>query len=231
MDEGAKRRLVGATVLVALAVVFVPMLVDDKGSDDLGEPIIIPDAPDFDAAYEGSGQDASFQPPPADVTVPDSRQPELTPALPVPEPPSGAEDLTPFAPEPVVESFPEPVPEPSGEPVARPRPSDAEPTPVRKPPPPPRPQPAEPVKQPSVPAGTQSWIVQVASLGSAEAAKSLQDSLRDKGFPAFVEQAVVGGKRYYRVRVGPDIDRARAERTARQLQAETGNKPLVQQYR
>ena len=33
MDEGAKRRLVGAAVLVALAVIFVPMLLNDKDDD------------------------------------------------------------------------------------------------------------------------------------------------------------------------------------------------------
>jgi DedD protein len=45
-----------------------------------------------------------------------------------------------------------------------------------------------------------------------------------------VEQAVVNGKRYYRVRVGPEVERARADSLANRLQGETGNKPLVQRY-
>ena len=75
MDEGAKRRLVGAAVLVALAVIFVPMLLDDKQTDGLGEPIVIPDEPDFDAAYDTSVEPA---------------EQDLTPPLPIPEPPPGA---------------------------------------------------------------------------------------------------------------------------------------------
>jgi cell division septation protein DedD len=69
MDEGAKRRLVGAAVLVALAVIFVPMLLNDKDDDGLGEPIVIPDSPAFDAAGTESGDD-------------------LTPLLPSPESPT-----------------------------------------------------------------------------------------------------------------------------------------------
>jgi DedD protein len=82
-----------------------------------------------------------------------------------------------------------------------------------------------------VPPGTAAWVIQVASLGSPEAAQTLQNELRGKGYPAFVEQATVNGKLYYRVRVGPEVDRARADRTASKLQGETGTKPLVQSYR
>jgi DedD protein len=73
-------------------------------------------------------------------------------------------------------------------------------------------------------------VIQVASLGSPEAARGLQDELRGKGYPAFVEQARVNGKLYYRVRVGPEIDRARADGIARRLANETGAEPLVQRY-
>ena len=81
-----------------------------------------------------------------------------------------------------------------------------------------------------MPAGVSAWVVQVSSLGSPEAARSLQDELRAKGYPAFVEQAEVRGQRYYRVRVGPEIERGRADRIAQQLAAETGTQPLVQSY-
>jgi DedD protein len=70
----------------------------------------------------------------------------------------------------------------------------------------------------------------VASLGSPEAARDLTDRLRAQGFPAFVEQARVQGKLYYRVRVGPEIDRARADDIKRRLDAEVTSEPFVKRY-
>ena len=72
--------------------------------------------------------------------------------------------------------------------------------------------------------------MQVASLGSPSAATRLQDELRGKGYAAFVEQATVNGKRYFRVRVGPETERGQADNLAARLERETGTKPLVQAY-
>ncbi len=49
MDEGLKKRLIGATVLVSLVVIFVPMLLEQESvvSTDLEENII-PDRPETD---------------------------------------------------------------------------------------------------------------------------------------------------------------------------------------
>ena len=203
MDEGAKRRLVGAAVVVALVVIFVPMLLEDSDPTGLGEPIVIPDEPVVDTDDAGALS--------APLTAED-----MIPPLPAPEPPPGA--------------------------VIEPRRIDVEPDTASDMGP--LPGAVEPVDEPAavanldmapagpapVPAGTASWVVQVASLGSPEAAKGLQNKLRAKGFTAFVEQATVNGKQYYRVRVGPEIERARADSLATQLQGETGNKPLVQRY-
>jgi DedD protein len=200
MDEGAKRRLVGAAVLVALVVIFVPMLLHDSDRGELGEPIVIPDEP----RVERAGEDA-------EAPTPGLTAEDLTPPLPIPEPPPGAVVERPVA-------APQQEPPPMGlEPAAQPE-SLTEP------------EPAAPVGPKPVPPGTLSWVVQVASLGSPEAARGLQDRLRAKGYAAFVEQATVNGKRYYRVRVGPEIERARADSLAAELQSETGGKPLVQRY-
>ena len=234
MDEAAKRRLVGAAVLVALAVIFVPMLLDEEPEDDIGEPIEIPGAPDFDQAYDGAAgggvEDLSTQLPSPEmpsVPVPGESTPEAFPEwseaesglLPVPEPPAGepstaepsAEAVAPRAAESPTAAPPAPAAAARTQPQARPAPAAAGPKPV--------------------PPGTSAWVIQVASVGSPEAARKLQDELRGKGYPAFVEQAVVGGKQYYRVRVVPEIDRAKADRVANKLEGETGNKPLVQTYR
>jgi DedD protein len=62
-----------------------------------------------------------------------------------------------------------------------------------------------------------SWVIQVASLNTPESAAELEGKLRAGGFPAFVEKAEVNGRLYYRVRVGPELDRSRAEQTAARL--------------
>ena len=219
MDEGAKRRLVGAAVLVALAVIFVPMLLDDKDADGLGEPIVIPDSPAFNAA--DSDADRS-----ADTGATD----DLTPLLPSPESPTegvsqgfdAADGSAPLpAPPPPQEAAsiqpPPRTQQPAAEPPARrPAPASAR-SAVAGPKP--------------VPAGSRAWVIQVSSLGSSAAATKLQNELRGKGYPAFVEQATVNGKRYYRVRVGPETNRATANSIAARLQRETGSRPLVQRYR
>jgi DedD protein len=220
MDEGAKRRLVGAAVLVALAVIFVPMLLNDKEDDGLGEPIVIPDAPEFDAGYAGADDDAAVDTPA-----------ETTPALPIPEPPSGDLSQGPAGPAAL------PVPEPSAQaqsPSQTPSQSGSESRTQASREPKPAPAAARTttavVGPKPVPAGTAAWVVQVASLGSATSAQKLRDDLRGKGYHAFVEQARVNGKLYYRVRVGPETNRGRADDVAAKLQRETGNKPLVQSY-
>ena len=205
MDEAAKRRLAGAAVLVALAVIFVPMLVDDERPDGLGEPIVIPEPPEFDERFDEP------------VAVPEDA---LEMGLPVPEPPDSDTETAqlPAPPAPALAAPPASAPKPESEPqpASEKRPSQPQAPAVAGPKP--------------VPPGTQSWVIQVASLGSPEAARGLQDELRGKGYPAFVEQARVNGKLYYRVRVGPEIDRSRADGIARRLANETGAEPLVQRY-
>ena len=53
MNTALKQRLIGAIVLVALAVIFLPMLLDGGGTlDDAGEEIEIPDRPEVAEAED-----------------------------------------------------------------------------------------------------------------------------------------------------------------------------------
>ena len=224
MDEAAKRRLVGAAVLVALAVIFVPMLVEE-GDEGVGEPIVIPDAPDVDGMLgrdaDWSGADSTLDQPP----LPEPN--DLPMPLPIPEPPQSAFDADPA---------------PTGDrsarqsgasaSSARPGSSDQSASTPKTPTQQGRRDSAEmvPAGPKPVPPGTNAWVIQVASLVSPEAARTLQDELRAKGYPAFVEQADVNGRRYYRVRIGPEVERTRADRLAERLAADRGGKPLVQRY-
>ncbi|WPL16937.1 cell division protein DedD [Thiorhodovibrio winogradskyi] len=241
MDENAKRRLVGAAVLVALMVIFVPMLVDDKDNDQLGEPIVIPTPPSFDSRFDASVEPSAdeFNRPVPQPQTQVQRQPQVESP---PQTHADARDLRPGAvrPAPIeVERLPiKPVapaparPTPALAPVQAPT-SEKPPSQVSSGVSSSRPEtaakPAGP--PPPVPAGAPSWVVQVASLSVEDAATRLRNELRGKGYPAFIEQAKINDATFYRVRVGPEADRARADKMATAIGAETGSAPLVQQYR
>ena len=74
------------------------------------------------------------------------------------------------------------------------------------------------------------WVVQLGSFASRENAEKLARELKAKKFKAFVSEFRGGGKTLWRVRVGPEQDRARIDRIAERLQGEghKGNVAPVQ---
>ncbi len=59
--------------------------------------------------------------------------------------------------------------------------------------------------------GLSAWIVQLGSFIEEDNAQSLNKKLREAGYPAFVEPLNENGKISYRVRVGPEIKRSEAD--------------------
>jgi DedD protein len=126
---------------------------------------------------------------------------------------------------PPAESFsvPTTAPEPEPEPIA------SSPAPAPRPAPPPRAEP-EPAKPAAASASLSGWVIQVAALAESARAAEVERDLRAKGFPAFVEEAVVNGKTYFRVRVGPEIDRKKIEAMAASVQAKTGFQGQIRRH-
>jgi DedD protein len=132
--------------------------------------------------------------------------------------------------EPAVE--PAPV-KPSGIKPATVKPAQAkpvEPKPAPKPvqatkpvAPPPASKPVAAPQQSAATGGTaSSWTVQTGSFTSEAKARELTEKLQKSHFPAYME-TVNGAKRTtYRVRVGPEPDRARAEQLQKQIQNDIG---------
>ncbi|NWD04011.1 SPOR domain-containing protein [Pseudomonas gingeri] len=199
LDKAYKQRMVGALVLVALAVIFLPMLFSrqDEQRQVRVDPPAAPQAP--------AVPQVQVEP----VAVP---EPQSLPEEPVPEEedevavkPATAPS-TPIAPAPVVKST-----APATKPAA--------PAPAPKPAAAPAQTPAQVVAvAPAKLDTTQSrvdpnglpitWSVQLASLSSRESAESLQKNLRSQGYNAYIRSA--DGKN--RVFVGPLIERAEADR-------------------
>ena len=191
LDNAYKQRMVGALVLVALAVLFLPMMFSRE--DELRQVVVqAPAAPQAPVMPQ-----VQVEP----VVVP---EPQALPQEPVPSDAEIAMEQAPAANTPTVA--------PSAPIVAAP--VVAKPV---TPPPAPKPAPA-PVAPASKPDTTQSrvdanglsvsWSVQLASLANRESAESLQKTLRSQGYNAYIRTA--DGKN--RVFVGPLIERAEADR-------------------
>jgi cell division septation protein DedD len=197
MEESLKARLIGAVVLVALAVLLIPELLSGRKAP---EPV----------AEEGAGPRGTrtftieLGQAPAQAT----RSPATTPAQapspaaanPLPVPPVTDPGVEPPAGQPVetaAGTAQSPEPEPTPAPAAA---RDAKPAPTQ-----------------SAPSG--GWAVQVGAFGSAETARKLVQDLGGAGYRAFVSPVNRGGKTLYRVRVGPADDRAGAEQLVPRLKA------------
>ncbi|MFL1502628.1 SPOR domain-containing protein [Pseudomonas sp. S191] len=195
LDSAYKQRMVGALVLVALAVIFLPMLFSRQ--DEQRQVVV--DAP------------ATPQAP----TVP---QVQVEPVV-VPDPQALPEEPVPSDEEVAAQQAPTMPVQPSV-PVVKPAPAPAAPVVAAKPaapapaPKPVAPQPAAPGK-PDVgqsridPNGLPiSWSIQLASLANRDSAEALQKKLRTQGYNAYIRSA--DGKN--RVFIGPLIERAEADR-------------------
>ncbi|MGQ7957450.1 SPOR domain-containing protein [Pseudomonas sp. SP16.1] len=159
LDKGLKQRMVGALVLVALAVIFLPMLLSRE--DEMRRVVVdAPAMPQMPAVPEVVTQQA------------DVLEPEALPREPIPledESPQPVE--TPVQPE-IQPAAPTPAPTPSKPEVAKPE------TLVKAP--------AKPVSRLDANSLPVSWSVQLASLSSRGGAENLQKTLRSQGYNAYI---------------------------------------------
>ncbi|MBH3406773.1 SPOR domain-containing protein [Pseudomonas glycinae] len=214
LDKAYKQRMVGALVLVALAVIFLPMLFS-RQDEQRQVTVDAPAAPQAPAVAQIQMET---------VAVP---EPQVLPQEPVPSDDEVAEQAVPTAP--IASAAPAPAPAPVAKPVA---PAPA-PAPAAKP----TTAPAQPIAALSTkPDTTQSridanglsvsWSVQLASLSSRASAESLQKTLRSQGYNAYIRSA--DGKN--RVFVGPLIERAEADRLRDLLSRQQNLKGFVVRF-
>jgi len=234
MDKVLKQRLVGATILIALAVIFVPMLFEEPATVDRVEDLSM----DIPAPPPGRGEirrlplepervspvqpDVPIEPPPASVRV---EEPALDPEgvnQPTPSESRAGAEPEPEAPtEPMV-----PASEPE-EIVLLDTPATEEPE--RQESPVPEASALQPLSGERAEAVLQGdWIVQVASFSSIETAEGIKVQLEQLGHRADSELLVRGDTRLHRVWAGPYPERAEAERARSQIAATIGDvDPIV----
>lgn len=192
LDKGMKQRMVGALVLVALAVIFLPMLFtrEDEMRQvrvDAPEAPAMPSLPQVQVeTIQVPEQQPIVEQPP--VVVDESTAPPSTPSQPISAAPSPA---------PVTAPAPAPAPKVENRaPVTAPTTASAAAS---------KPAAASKIDTNGLPV---SWSIQLASLSNRAGADNLQKTLRSQGYNAYIRSAD-GMNRVY---VGPLIERAEAER-------------------
>jgi DedD protein len=198
IEEKLKQRLVGATVLVGLGVIFIPMLLDNSGNSGVSESVT----------------KASSRPSDSFASVPLAEKPvERAPPKLQKPPPLPARVESPPRLEVVL-----PV-EPAEEGVAPKEVLEVDPAQgVGKAPAPP------PAAKAEKRAGTH--VVQLASFSSEGKAVALKTRLRKRGYNAFVERIPVRGGELFRVRIG-SLSELKAKKLQATLEKDINLKGMV----
>jgi DedD protein len=216
MDERLKERLVGATVLVFLAVIFVPMILDNSPKPEDGYVATrIPAKP-------AGGFSSSVVPlePADDERRRDSGDPSVTPA------PGGAVSGEPRS------AFEPPPPGPGAKLTPRSRQPE---TAAKKPLRPPVTTRAPADASSNERSGLTAWAIQLGSFSNQGNAAALKKRLLEMGFDAFVEPVSTEKGTVTRVFIGPVLERAEAEaqlkgKKLESLQKEMKLKALLRRY-
>jgi DedD protein len=195
-----KHRIIGAVILVSLAVIFIPMILDESSTPpELSGGTPAPSTPAAPGAPETrvvvtpvARLDAPAEPATEAAAAPTGTRPVAELAT-VPE-------AAPLAPR--TES---PKPVPAGREAGTARTPDTEP-------------PARAGKH---------WVVQVGVYSHADNARRVQDKLQAAGFHVISDNVKVGGEKAVRLRVGSYPDKAAAEKAQAQIQKQLGTTVLV----
>jgi len=244
VDNKLKQRLLGGAFLVAVAVVFLPMIFDGSSSEkpvplDMDVP---PEpkysfAPDPGAAKERQAgiKPTSHRRAALDKQPPARRSGARLPAAgaaqanPATKPmdaasnkladaePAGSKAAGAAGDDPATVDAAAEVPTPDSESAPRSPPPVSKRTAATK---------AASVGE-EASSRTSGWAVQVGSFSEHENAQTLRDQLRASGYTAFEEKVKSGGEQVFRVKVGPELDRARAEALQGKLRSQKDLRGIV----
>ncbi|KTT11403.1 cell division protein [Pseudomonas oryzihabitans] len=208
-----KQRVIGALVLLALIIIFVPMLFNRQ--DDARKVVV--EAPPQPAAPVVPNTEVQAvqtpEAPPVEVVPDEPGKPLGKPQTPI----AGTAGQAPVQTAPVTA----PPAQPQAAPVAKAPAVAAPAAPAATP---------APAAKPETRLGAanlpNSWSVQLASLSSRPSADALQAKLRSQGYNAYVRSA----DGMNRVFVGPVIERTEADRLRDQLNKQNGVKGFVVRF-
>jgi len=183
----ARRRLIGAVVLVTAVVVILPMVLDSEPRPS-GQPISV---------QIPSPDSGGFAPKLAPAPV--APQPKETAAPPQPAKPAEEPAKIATAGPPVQEAPPPVATAPKQEPEAPAKPK------------------SKPKPKPAPPKGKGGYVVQVIALADAGKAQQLQQQIAGAGIKSYTEVVKTAKGDVTRVRAGPFASRSAAEKARDQL--------------
>lgn len=211
-----RHRIVGAVILVALAVIFLPMLLSDRPPETQTAGLTDTPVPDIGAVVnpasrpgEQPGKSAAAPPATRTVTVPV-------------EPAAGMKGSA--------------RPESAGTETTKSASVRSDtPAPVVEPPPPKEKKaaamPSKPASVASKPAALEKgWVVQVGVFSQRDNARRLQERIQQKGYRVRLDPSSSAAGRSVRVEVGPYREAAEAKAAAARLQDQFGIKGLVRSH-
>ncbi|HET8707543.1 MAG TPA: SPOR domain-containing protein [Pseudomonadales bacterium] len=209
MDNGLKQRVVGAVVLISLAIIFLPMILDGRSNQvpKISYETEIPKAPQVAAgAIDAAPQEENSKK--INAQIEKDRQPVNEPAA--VEPP--AKPAPTKSPATVTTKAVTPAP---AKPVATPAQTSLPPV-------------SETNANPATSEVAPAWTIQLASISNADNAKTLRDKLVAKGHRAYIKQS----GNVTRVLVGPELKKERAEAELQAIAAdkEFGIKGMLIRY-
>ncbi len=193
-----KHRIAGAVILVSLAVIFVPMILDER--EPAGKADAVVEIPDRDAAATAMTKVvvSRLDAPAARATA--VQVPSAPPAAgkaPATEPAPSANPIAPQAPSAAGQAAEESPPARTGTPST---PAEAAPR--------------------SAPKG--GWVVQVGTFANFDNAVRLRERLRKHGHEVSTENITLGDSKAVRLRVGPFADRHTALEVQARIKKEIG---------
>ena len=237
MERRLKERLIGAAVLVMLAVIFIPMILSDSNRTETAiTKTNIPKPPEGEvtshiapvqeselksagadeAAAPAQPQEQKPAPAPAAKAAPGPEASKAPAAKAAPKSQASKAPAAKAAPESQASKTPAastaPVAKVSPEPVAKTGSTAAAPTPAA----------ASGQHRELI-----SWVVQIGSFSSHDNADRLLKKLQGSGYAAFIEPIKQGSETVYRVRVGPEVRRSSAESLKDKLARELKMKGLL----
>lgn len=206
MNDILKQRLVGALILVALGVVFWPIIFVQPGDEAALQRATIPERPEVAVTPLEVPDVAGLRGSP-DLAAPAQEEPL---ALEVVEPAVTATIKQEAAP--AISDGPPPVAVVATQPAARTRSEAPE---------------KLALDSDGVPI---AWILQVATVSSADKADALRQRLLKVDQKAYVKRVKRGDKNLYRVYIGPKFERARLESIKPRIDAEFGVQSMIARY-
>jgi len=216
--DGLKQRIIGALVLVSLAVIFVPMLFDEPHSERSSTTIKIPEEPPFpevEAPETEVARAPSYELSENAPEVPElgAGEGEDSPAYRILEEGS---DTAPFS------EAREPA-----DPDQAAADDNQQSTETTADAPAPTAEPAEPEAAEYERSLEGAWVVQLGSFGNEDNARRLRDKVREKGYGSHLQAVVRGDTTLTRVFSGPFATESEAEAAKRALDDAFGVNSLV----